>query len=321
MNKFIFCSFFFLIICILFYPILTQKKSEILIFCPSSLTLPMSQAVKEYNQEAQTKVMVEYSGTQAAIRKVSDLNRDCDLLITADNTLFDILLLGKKIYWYIDIYASSLVIAYNESSKYKNIINVNNWAEILLKKDVKTGVTNPATEPAGYRTMFLLKLIDLKKYSSGVKKIYDQFKKKWTQGDFRHDVNSLVSSLEAGFFDYIFVYKSVAIQHRLNYIEFPDCINLSKMKYRDYYKKVNVNLKYNNQDIKLFGKPIIYSVSIPEISKNYKEAVKFLNFLINDKIKKKFEFYNQKCILKNNLTLFKENFKSRSLDFFMKSRK
>jgi molybdate/tungstate transport system substrate-binding protein len=216
-----------------------------------------------------------------------------------------------KILWYVDIFKSSMVIAYNDASSFSKEINKNNWPQILLDKNVKTGITQPQTEPAGYRALLVFKLLD-KLYKNEFDKnefdkkeydkntpdknmsdkntpdikyqgLYNAFMNKFTKDDYRHDVSALVSALEAGFFDYIFIYKSMAVQHRLKYLDLPEKADLSSPEHADFYASEKITLKTLKTDISLTGSPIIYGASIPENASNPDDAARFLAYLIKNK--------------------------------------
>ncbi len=87
--------------------------------------------------------------------------------------------------------------------------------------------------------------------------------------------------------DYFFIYKSVAKQHKLKYVELPKEINLGDFKMKDYYKKVSITLGSTGKTI--YAKPIVYGVTIVKDSKNKDLAIKFLKFLLSERGREIFE--------------------------------
>ena len=67
----------------------------------------------------------------------------------------------------------------------------------------------------------------------------------------------LVALIESNAIDYMFQYKSVAIQHKLKYIELPDEINLSDPCKNDIYKSVSLDVAGNKPGIKMKVQEII----------------------------------------------------------------
>ena len=109
----------------------------------------------------------------------------------------------------------------------------------------------------------------------------------------------LISLLDANAIDYMFIYKSVAIQHKMKHIDLPDQINLGNPKYSDFYKKADIQISGKTPDsfITQSGTPIVYGVTIPKNAPNKKTAVKFLNFMLSDKGLKIIDECGQKPII------------------------
>ncbi len=93
----------------------------------------------------------------------------------------------------------------------------------------------------------------------------------------------LVALLEANAIDYMFQYKSVAIQHNLKYIELPKEINLSDPSKNELYKSVSVDIagRTPGSKIKVTGDYINYSVTILDNAPDKNEAIDFLAFMIS----------------------------------------
>jgi len=92
-----------------------------------------------------------------------------------------------------------------------------------------------------------------------------------------------ISLLQAGEVDYIFLYKSVAVQHGLKYLELPPEVNLSDMKDADFYKKASVDISGSKpgETVTKHGAPILYGLTIPKNAPNPKLAMKFVKFILN----------------------------------------
>jgi len=93
----------------------------------------------------------------------------------------------------------------------------------------------------------------------------------------------LLALLEVGELDYVFIYRSVAEQHKLKYVVLPDEINLKKAEFADFYKSASVRItgKEPGTFIIKTGEPILYGVTIPKNAPNRELALKFLTFLLN----------------------------------------
>ena len=93
----------------------------------------------------------------------------------------------------------------------------------------------------------------------------------------------LLALLETQSVDYIFLYKSVSIQHKLKFLVLPSEINLKDPKFTELYNtaSVSINGKEPGQKIAMRGEPMIYGVTMINTAPNRKVALAFLQFLLS----------------------------------------
>jgi molybdate/tungstate transport system substrate-binding protein len=172
-----------------------------------------------------------------------------------------------------------MVIVFGENSHRASQINKDNWYDILLQKDVTFGRSDPNADPCGYRTVFTITLAE--KFYNRPGLVGRMLAK--DRRYIRPKEVDLLSLLETGELDYIFIYRSVAEQHELRYIVLPDEINLKKAELSDFYKTASVRLTGRKPGtfITKVGKPIVYGVTIPKDAPNRELALAFLSFLLD----------------------------------------
>jgi molybdate/tungstate transport system substrate-binding protein len=92
-----------------------------------------------------------------------------------------------------------------------------------------------------------------------------------------------VSLVESNAIDFMFQYKSVAIQHQLKFIELPKEINLSDPKMNGIYSSVSLSVAGSKPDskMKVTGDYINYSITVLDRAPQKEEAVNFLDFLLS----------------------------------------
>lgn len=224
-------------------------------------------------------ILLEGAGSIDCARKITELGRCCDILASADNSVIDQILIPEYSHENIPFAGNAMAIVYTPSSKYSETINQENWYKILLRPDVYIGRADPNADPCGYRTLLTLKLAQ-KYYDSPFE--LSQFTEKDTRFIRPKEVD-LLSLLESHAIDYIFIYKSVAIQHNLNYLELPDEINLSQNSLAELYNSVQIKVRGSKpgDTLTMFGTPITYSLTYPDCSKNRKLAEEFVEFLLS----------------------------------------
>ncbi|PKP19498.1 MAG: tungstate ABC transporter substrate-binding protein WtpA, partial [Bacteroidetes bacterium HGW-Bacteroidetes-21] len=191
-----------------------NKENTLVIFHAGSLAVPFSKIIQEFKKENPgIEVYAESSGSLAAARKITDLNKPCDVLAVADYLVIDHLMIPTYADSNFYFASNEMVIGFQEKSKYANEIDVLNWPDILLKEDVKMGRSDPDADPCGYRSLFVFDLTESYYQKPG---IANQLKEK-KETIIRPKEVDLLALIETGNLDYILIYKSVAIQHKLRY--------------------------------------------------------------------------------------------------------
>ncbi len=257
-----------------------QAKEQVIVFHAGSLNAPLLEIKKEYEkQNPNADIILEAAGSRMCARKISELHQPCDLMMSADYTVIQELLIPEYASWYIQNDLNQMSIVYTDKSKYANEINSDNWYKILSKEGVKTGHSNPNDDPCGYEAIIVMKLAsEYYKEPNLYKKIEDNSHLT------RPMEMNLLALLQEGELDYIFIYKSVAEQQHLKYVVLPDQINLGSLKYSDYYKTVDVQLsgKTPGTHIMKKGAPMIYGLTIPKNAPDKESAMQFVKFVLGD---------------------------------------
>lgn len=255
-------------------------KSDLIIFHAGSLSAPMKEAVAEFNNlYPEITVFLESAGSVASARKITDLGRPCDILASADYAVIDNMLIPKFADWNIKFATNELSIVYHDPSRYSSQINSSNWYEILMKSDVSFGRADPNSDPCGYRSILALKLAEKFYKKTGLERRITSK----DQNYIRPKEVDLLALLESGAIDYIFLYRSVAVQHKLKYLRLPDEINLRNMSLAGLYSTVSteINGKEPGKKEMIKGEPMVYGITMLRESPNRKAALLFLEFFLH----------------------------------------
>lgn len=261
-----------------------EAKSSLIIFHAGSLAMPFQQICKEFNKVyPNVRIIREVAGSRICARKVTALNKPCDVLACADYTVIDSLLIKARprrhADWLIKFASNEMVIAFRNDSALARRIAENNWTDLLLRKDVAFGRSDPNSDPCGYRSVLVARLAEEYYDQPGLAVRLLAKDRKYI----RPKEVDLLALLEVGEIDCIFIYRSVAEQHKLKYITLPDNINLKSEKHAKFYKKASIQLTGAKPGtfITKTAEPIIYGVTIPKNSPNPKTAELFLRFLLS----------------------------------------
>jgi molybdate/tungstate transport system substrate-binding protein len=254
---------------------------KLIIFHAGSLSVPIKEICDSFKVlHPDVEILTEAAGSKECARKISDLKKPCDLMLSSDFQVIDQLLIPEYASWNIKFASNEMAIVYSEKSKYADQINGDNWYEILLKPDVAFARSDPNSDPCGVRALMTIDLAEIFYNQQGLAK---EFVSK-DLNFMRPKETDLLALLESGAIDYIFLYRSVAEQHHLKYVVLPDEINLKNESFAAYYEKVSVetNGKKPGEKIIEKGAPMVYGFTIPKNAPNPALALAFAEFLLGD---------------------------------------
>lgn len=258
-----------------------EEKETLVIFHAGSLSLPLKAAADSFRVlHPEVEFQMEAAGSIDCARKITELGRSCDILASADYSVIDKLLIPEYADENIPFAGNELSIVFTPESRYASEINSENWYRILAKKDVFFGRSDPDADPCGYRTLLMFKLA--RKYYGPGCDIESVMLSKDTRFIRPKEVD-LISLLEANAIDYIFIYKSIAVQHGLKYVQLPDEINLSRADMAEIYSQASVRVrgKKPGETVTMTGTPMTYSLTIPKCSENPETARLFVEYLLS----------------------------------------
>jgi molybdate/tungstate transport system substrate-binding protein len=275
--------FFFLCTVIIFpaFQASAEPAGKLIMFHAGSLSVPFAAMEKAFEAKyPKVDLLREASGSQNAARKVSDLKKPCDIMASADYKVIDKLLIPEFADWNVRFATNQLVLCYTDKSAYAKEVNASNWYEILQKKGVVWGHSDPNLDPCGYRSLMVLQLAETHYKIPG---LYDKLIANRPEENIRPKSVELVSLLQTGNMDYAWEYLSVAVQHGLKYIVLPDEINLGNYKFDDTYAEsvVKVTGKEPGTFMDIKGQSCTYGVTLIKDAPNREAAIAFLAYMLD----------------------------------------
>jgi molybdate/tungstate transport system substrate-binding protein len=200
-------------------------------------------------------------------------------MASADYTVIENLLLPDYAEWNISFATNEMAIMHRTDSKYAQEINGTNWHEILLRKGVEYGHSDPNADPCGYRSQLVWQLAE-KHYK--VPGLYKRLRDNRPLRNVRPKETDLIALLEAGQIDYLFIYRSVCEQHQMPFVILPDEINLKSAAHKAFYKQASIKVtgKRPGEFIEKVGKPMVYGITVPKKAPNHETAVAFVAFAV-----------------------------------------
>lgn len=257
-----------------------EARRDVVVFHAGSLSVPMSEIARMFEAEHPgVRVLLEAAGSRTCARKISELGRHCDVMASADYRVIDNLLIPDHADWEIRFAGNEMAIVYDERSRRADEIDSLNWYEVLLDPDVAFGRSDPDSDPCGYRTVLTTRLAE---QQYGVPGLADRLLAKDTRF-IRPKETDLLALLESGAIDYIFLYRSVAMQHGLHMVDLPGEIDLGDPAFADLYATVSVEVSGTEPGTAIVqrGAPMVYAVTIPKNSPSPELAAEFVAFMLD----------------------------------------
>ncbi|MBN1761997.1 MAG: tungstate ABC transporter substrate-binding protein WtpA [Methanomicrobia archaeon] len=300
-----------------------QEKSKVKVIYAGSLIIPFEEMEKAFESaHPDVDVLLEGHGSIQAIRHITEIHEEYDVLAVADDSLVPDMMYPEYADWYVRFATNQMVIAYTDKSLYADEINESNWYEILARPDAAFGFSNPMFDACGYRTLMVVPLAELyyeddtifdevigSNFEPPIPMIEENcvytvvapevFEPRGDKLAIRGGSVQLLALLEYGGIDYAFEYKSVAEQHELRYVELPPEIDLSSPEYSENYKKAKVNLgfqRFSSVDIERIGRPIFYGITVPKNAPNPELGQEFVNFVLSEEGQRVLRSTNQPTI-------------------------
>jgi len=254
-----------------------DERVKLIVFHAGSLSVPFEEFEREFEiTHPSVDVQREARGSVDTIRKVTELGREADVIGSADYTLIEKMMFPEHADYYISFAKNQMVIIYNDKSKYANEVNKDNWYDVITRDEVEIGHSDPNIDPCGYRSLLVWQLAE-RHYNEPV--LYERLDRNAPKKNVRPTETDLMALLDAGELDYVFIYRSIATQHHYRFIELPPEIDLSDVRYADFYKTASVTLD-NGMTKK--GKPIVYGITIPRNPPHKELAVEFVKLVLSE---------------------------------------
>lgn len=254
--------------------------SQIVVFHAGSLSVPFMEIAKAFEREHPgVRVLREAAGSRTCARKITDLQRPCDVFASADYSVIDDLLIPDYAAWSILFASNELCLAYHSQSRGAHELTNDNWIDTLLAAGVRFARSDPDSDPCGYRTVQAFQLAETLYARPGSAQSLLSKDLRFV----RPKGSDLIALLESRSVDYAFLYRSVAEQHGIDYLHLPDEINLSNSDLAELYATavttVSGSTPGSTSDI--HATPMRYAVTIPRNAPNPAGAEAFVAFLLH----------------------------------------
>lgn len=259
------------------------EPHKVVVFHTSSLS-PLLQTVSRRFEanNPDVAILAEAAGSLDTIGKVTDLGRACDLLAIADHRLIARLLMPERIQVGYEFLGNELVLAASERRLFEPLTRQprrrKDWFELLIGGTHSYGVSDPDQDPAGYYTQLSWKLAELHYNRTALyRRLINGLDPRWV----RPRSTELVDLLKNKTVDFAFLYKSVALQNGLDFVDLPAQVSLSEPTYAELYAQVSLRVGGDRSGsvMEVSGGLIRYGICL--VSQDNPWAVRFLDYVLS----------------------------------------
>jgi len=222
------------------------------------------------------EMRLDIGGSVLLLRKIQDLGLTPDLFVSADWSLIQDELVPERAAFNLRFAANELVLAYGEHSPGADRVGEKNWFEIALAPEARLSRINEATAPAGYQTLWALRLAE-RHYGSPASGLRRRFVERVPPERVARDIEEAAGLIESRAADYAILFRSVAEEHRLRFVPLPPEVNLGDPALARHYAEAREEIAPGRVVAAL---PILYSLTIPRRARNSEAAAGLVELLL-----------------------------------------
>ncbi|MEZ4600250.1 MAG: tungstate ABC transporter substrate-binding protein WtpA [Syntrophotaleaceae bacterium] len=261
--------------------LLAEPAGKLIIFHAGSLTVPFAEMEKEFEARfPKVDIQREMGGSTRIARLISEVGKPADLMAAADYQVIDKSLIPSHARINIRFATNEVVLAYNDRSRHASEFSSDTWYDILGRKGVVWGHSDPNVDPGGYRALMAMQLAEKYYRRPG---LYEKLLANRPKQNLRDKAVSLTSLLQNGEMDYIWTYRSLALQHNLKFISIDEHLNLAVPENNSFYRQATVRVTGEKPGTYLdrIGEYCAYGIALLENAPNREAAEAFLAYLID----------------------------------------
>lgn len=257
------------------------NDGPLVVFNAGSLARPIRAALDTFAAREGVRYAQESAGSLESARKLTELGKVPDLIALADAEVFPGYLVPAHVTRYVEFARNRMVLAYTERSRHADSVTGENWWRIVQLPGVEVGRADPELDPNGYRTLLTWQLAE---YHYGEPALATRLATHSPERNVRPKEADLIGLLQAGEFDYIWSYESIARGVGLRAVMLPPEIDLSEPALAASYARAEVRVRgaTAGDSVTFRGQPIVYAFAVPDRAPHRALGERFAAFLLSD---------------------------------------
>ena len=255
-------------------------EGPLVVFNAGSLARPIRAALDTFARREGIPVAQESAGSLESARKLTELGKIPDLIALADAEVFPRYLMPDFVDGYVEFAHNRMVLAYTDRSRFAAEVTGENWWHVMLRPGVEVGRSDPELDPNGYRTLLVWQLSER---FYGERGLAARLAAASPARNVRPKEADLVGLLQAGEFDFIWSYESMARALGLPYVSLPTEVDLSEPAQAARYAEASVTVRgaRAGDQVTFKGTPIVYGFAVPRAAPHRALGERFAAFLLS----------------------------------------
>lgn len=229
-----------------------------------------------FRDETDVRVDGEYFGANAVMRMVEDRTKRPDVVVSADATLLRDRLYGDCTEWDVEFATNSLGIGYNDGTTFGQGLDAGTpWYELAPRAEKEElSIGDPDLDPLGYRAVMAFELAEQEHALDGFK---DRMLEVVQE---EPDEAAMMAAVETGARSGAVVYRNMAVDHGLPFVEFPDAYNFANPDLAEQY--ATAAFTTDEEGYTATGRPIVYNATVTDFATNPDAGRKLVQFLVDN---------------------------------------
>jgi molybdate/tungstate transport system substrate-binding protein len=229
-----------------------------------------------FRDETDTRVDGEYFGTNAVMRMVEDRTKRPDVVVSADATLLRDRLYGDCTEWDVEFATNCLGIGYNDETTFGQRLEAGTpWYELARRTDEgDLSIGDPDLDPLGYRAVMAFELAEREHALDGFRDRMLEIVHE------EPDEPAMMAAVETGARAGAVVYRNMAVDRGLPFVEFPDSYNFANPALAEQY--ATVAFTTDEEGYTARGRPIVYNATVPDFATNPEAGRRLVQFLVDN---------------------------------------
>ncbi|ERH09727.1 MAG: tungstate/molybdate binding protein [halophilic archaeon J07HX64] len=216
----------------------------------------------------------EYHGSNVVMRMVEDRTAAPDVVVSADATLLRDRLYGERTDWDVEFASNSIGLGYRRGTAFADRLEGGTpWYDVVREAGAgEVGISDPDLDPLGYRAVQAFEL-------AGRQRGLEGFRETLLSRVYVEPAEpQLLAGVESGARLAAVVYRNMALDRGVGFLEFPPAYSFGDPALADHYATVEYTTE---EGYTARGRPVVYNATVSDDADNPDRGRQFVQFLLD----------------------------------------